>query len=199
MTRFAFSATITVLCALSAAACISAPPTADNTRARPTGTARSVRELERLHQPGAKHRALQGFVGEWDVALEGPVEAGGPLLPAGSGTATVGWTLEGRFLEMRGSFEFGGKRLESVGYVGYDTTLDLYQGIWLDDLNTGMTLMNGDGDPRGAGLVLEPTRRGIAARKRMRILEGGSLQIDVLGIDARGGEVIARRATYSRR
>ncbi len=185
---------------LLALACVSPPPTsATGITGGPVGAPRSIEELERLHQPGPKHRALDAFVGEWDISLEGPEQSGGPLVPAGSGSATIGWTLDGRFLEMRANFDFAGKQLETLGFVGYDNSIDLYQGIWFADANTGMTLMNGKGDPRRAGIVLQPMRRGISARKRMRILDDATLQIDVVGTDARGGEVVVRRATYRRR
>lgn len=191
-----------------ALACVSPPPTATtapSTSVSPAGqgtpeTPQDMAELERLHQPGPNHEALQGFVGEWEITVEGPTRTGGPLEKVGEGSGTIAWVLKGRFLEWRATLALDEQSIEVIGYVGYDQVARQYQGLWIDDINTGMTPMHGDGDPRrAAGIVLDPIERRVAARKRMRIVDRDTLAIEIIGVDATGEEVVARRSTYRRR
>lgn len=95
-----------------------------------------------LSKPGTSHSLLAPFVGEWNVRL---TFWSGPQSKASvsTGTSTISWILGKRFVQERFQGEAGGEAFDGMGLMGYDNGSRAFKTIWLDSLNTAMTMASG--------------------------------------------------------
>jgi hypothetical protein len=95
-----------------------------------------------LSKPGTSHSLLAPFVGEWNVRL---TFWSGPQSKASvsNGTSTISWILGKRFVQERFQGKAGGEAFDGMGLMGYDNGSRSFKTIWLDSLNTAMTMASG--------------------------------------------------------
>ena len=87
--------------------------------------------------PGEHHKVLQYFIGEWDYTVSWKMSA--KEKPEKSTGVTVGkWLLDGRFLKLHANGTSQNKPFEGYGLIGYDNAAKKYNGIWIDNMGTGM-------------------------------------------------------------
>lgn len=100
-----------------------------------------MKAYEQLGKPDEHHKALEVFVGTWDVEFK--------TLMAGmedfnsTGTATFESIMGGRFLRQDFKGDMMGSKFHGVGLTGYHKTLQRYEGVWFDDSNTAMAYFTG--------------------------------------------------------
>ncbi|MFG0330180.1 MAG: DUF1579 domain-containing protein [Phycisphaerales bacterium] len=109
--------------------------------------------------PGEGHEKLDYFVGEWNTTMR--IYMGGPGSPPveSTGTSSIEWILDGRFLRehmkseiMMPDPETGAMApmsYEGIGTQGYDNYKNLYVSSWVDSMNTHLLTMRGAADPSG--------------------------------------------------
>jgi hypothetical protein len=85
--------------------------------------------------PGDPHKALDSFVGTWDVEFS-MWHAPGAEPVRLKGTSESRWILGGRWVEQRFRSEFMGEPFEGLGHVGYDNVKKKYVGSWMDTMST---------------------------------------------------------------
>jgi hypothetical protein len=102
-------------------------------------------EMMRLGQPGPEHAVLKGWEGSWTGSGTYTPARGAPPTPFTS-TLTSKMTLGGRFLESRGIDDFGGMKMESVAYLGYDNSKKKYVNVMLYDMSTAIGTSEGPYD-----------------------------------------------------
>jgi hypothetical protein len=97
--------------------------------------------------PGEPHRRLDAFVGTWDTRTTAWLDPAAPPMES-SGRVVKRWTLDGRFLleEMEAADPMG-RPYTGIGYVGYNNGTELYEGVWLSSVQTGMITYEGVFDP----------------------------------------------------
>jgi hypothetical protein len=92
--------------------------------------------------PGAAHKVLDIWAGSWETASKMWMAPGAP--PQESvGTATAAWILEGRFIEMTFKTTMMGMPFEGRAISGYNNMRKTYQGFWVDNMGTAMTISTG--------------------------------------------------------
>lgn len=79
-----------------------------------------LRALAEAGKPGAEHKKLQPFVGDWNVTLKLWTDPSQPPAEL-KGTAERKWILGGRFVQETFNGEFDGKPFEGMGVLGYDS------------------------------------------------------------------------------
>jgi len=103
--------------------------------------------------PGAGHKVLESLVGEWDVQsrswMAGP---DGPVTES-KGTATVKWTLGGRYLQESFSGEMMQRPFQGEGVTAYDNFKKKYVSTWMDTMSTGIFISEGTADEAGKVLT----------------------------------------------
>ena len=87
--------------------------------------------------PGENHKVLDYFVGEWDYSLNWQMSPKDKPSKA-SGTTVGKWLLDGRFLKLHAKGTSNEKPFEGYGVIGYDNVAKKYNGIWIDNMSTGM-------------------------------------------------------------
>jgi len=154
-----------------------------------------------LHQPDDHHLRLDGFVGQWLVLVHScPSDGSEPVLIA-RGHATIDWMLGRRYLEWKIQLDVGETTNVVSGHMGYDVVADEYQALWISDITTGMSIVYGNGNPQGRGLVMVGTgtrggRTVVVARSVLRFVGRDSFVIERYGAQS---EVVIQRSTYVRR
>ena len=103
--------------------------------------------------PGAPHKALEHFVGKWDLSTKMWMEGPGKPPTETKGTSEVKWILGGRYTleEMKG--QIMGMPHNGMGITGYDNFKKQYVGFWIDNTSTAMYSTLGDFDPSGKVLT----------------------------------------------
>jgi hypothetical protein len=94
------------------------------------------------------HRRLEPFAGTFSARTKWWREPGAP--PAEStGTMTNTWRLGGRFLEQHYLSQMMGAPFEGMGLWGYNTITQRYEGVWMDNMGTGISFETGSCDKSG--------------------------------------------------
>lgn len=122
----------------------------------PPDAAAMMEAYAQATQPGAHHKKLEPFVGEWRTTTRAWVAPGAePMVTEGK--ARKSWDLDGRFIreELAGESVVGPYR--GVGYLGFDNASKQYQGVWLSSMSTGMITYSGTMSDDGKTLTAHGT------------------------------------------
>ena len=98
--------------------------------------------------PGEAHKVLANFAGKWDTSSKMWMAPGTEPMQT-KGTAEGKLILGGRFLETTHSGSMMGMPWEAKALTGYDNFRKHYQSLWIDNMGTTMTLLNGKADADG--------------------------------------------------
>jgi Protein of unknown function (DUF1579) len=79
-----------------------------------------LKAMAEAGRPGAEHKKLEPFVGDWNVTLKMWTDPSQPPAEL-KGTAERKWILGGRFVQETFKGEFDGKPFEGMGVLGYDS------------------------------------------------------------------------------
>lgn len=111
----------------------------------------AAKQMEQAIAPGAAHKALESFIGEWKAEVKAWMAPGQP--PAESkGTAKVTWIMDGRYVQEDFSGDFMGQPFRGMSLTGYDNVRGKYRSVWVDNMST--TMVTSEGDLDAAGKVL---------------------------------------------
>lgn len=107
-----------------------------------------------LMQPGPMHNYLATSIGEWETNAK--FWMGGPAAPPteSTGTSTIRWKIEGRFIEEEYRSQMMGMPMLGFGTFGYDNFKKQFVGTWIDSMGTGISAMRGSISPDGKVLTM---------------------------------------------
>jgi len=114
-----------------------------------------MKKAQRYTQPGESHLLLKRFVGNWDV--ETRITMGGTKTDPETGTGTISWLIEGRWLKLETSGTMMGMPLQTFGLLGYDNFKMSYVAVQVSSMDTAMFTTEGDLDPGGDALLMYGT------------------------------------------
>lgn len=92
--------------------------------------------------PGEEHAELAKRVGAWNVDLK-YWWAPGAEAQVMTGQSHFQMIMDGRYLFQEFVSEYQGETFEGGGLVGYDRLQEKYQGIWIDNMSTGIAISEG--------------------------------------------------------
>jgi hypothetical protein len=95
--------------------------------------------------PGAKHKALEPFVGEWTAEIKAWMAPGQPPTES-KGTAKATWIMDGRYVQEEFSGDFMGQPFRGLSLTGYDNVRGKYRSVWVDNMSTTIVTSEGDFD-----------------------------------------------------
>ncbi len=104
-------------------------------------------KMQEYSTPGPEHAVLKAFEGEWAVTLRSWMKPGDKP-QSSTGTSTIQWALDGRFLKQKFKSDWMGHPFEGIGFVGYDKLKKEYTSVWLDNMATGMYQSSGQYDAK---------------------------------------------------
>lgn len=94
-------------------------------------------EAMKFGTPGENHKVLDILVGNWTHAARSWM-APDAKPEESKGTSTNKWILGGRFLQSDVKGNMMGMPFEGLGMMGYDNMKGVYQGLWMDNMMTGI-------------------------------------------------------------
>ncbi|HTO94602.1 MAG TPA: DUF1579 domain-containing protein [Bacteroidota bacterium] len=150
--------TLMFVCAVALASMVAVTPSTAQSKKAAKKKMPSQEEMMKAWQeamtPGPNHKALEMFVGSWDV--EAKIWMGGPKgEPAVSkGSAEYKMVLGGRYLEQDYTGEMMGQPFQGTGITGYDNFRKKFVGFWIDNFSTAMSTMEGTADHEAKTLTM---------------------------------------------
>ncbi len=104
--------------------------------------------MEMMMEWGAtteEHKLLKNMAGEWDCTTS--FSMGGPEPEESTGSSESRMVLGGRFVTTHFNMpDFMGMEFEGMGAAGYDKAKGKFVNVWMDNMNTGFTIMEGTYD-----------------------------------------------------
>ncbi len=95
--------------------------------------------------PGAEHAVLKALEGNWTTSTRSWMKPGEKAI-ASSGSSSMGWVVDGRFLKQEFKGDWMGQPFAGLGYLGYDKVKKEYVSVWMDSMSTGMFQGSGQYD-----------------------------------------------------
>lgn len=111
----------------------------------------AAKQMEQAMAPGAAHKRLDPFVGEWNAEVKAWMAPDQPPV-ASKGTAKATWILDGRYVQEEFNGDFMGQPFRGMSLTGHDNVRGKYRTVWVDNMST--TIVTGEGDLDAAGKVL---------------------------------------------
>jgi hypothetical protein len=111
-------------------------------------------EIMKYAMPDDHHKALEPFVGNWEVTAKNWMESGAAPNES-KGTSESKWLLDGRYLQEVFASDMMGMPYNGFGLTGYDLIKKEYVSIWMDDMSTAPMFMHGQMDVGGKVMTTE--------------------------------------------
>lgn len=108
-------------------------------------TAKIMSEWMAYATPGEMHKALAKDAGTWTAEMTMWMTPDAPPQKS-TGTSTNKMIMGGRYQQSSFKGDFGGMPFEGQGTVGYDNAKKAYVSTWLDNMGTGIMVMEGTYD-----------------------------------------------------
>ncbi len=152
--------------------------------------------------PGANHKRLDAFVGEWSVESVTQMAPDAPKETT-TGHSSMKWVLDGRFLLQEYSGTMMGMPFHGLGTWGYDNIKKEYVGTWMDSSST--SIMNNTGSYDEAtkawtmkGTFQEPSGQVIQTREVIKFTDANKHTFDFYMTGPDGKEFKSMTLTYTR-
>jgi len=118
------------------------PPGADSMEAM-------MAKWKELATPGAGHKSLEVFVGDWEVDCKAWMAGPDSEPTLSKGKSTVKWILDGRYLQQEFAGDMMGVPFQGMGITGYDNFRKRYFATWMDSMSTGFFYSEGSSPDSG--------------------------------------------------
>ncbi|NSL86142.1 DUF1579 domain-containing protein [Chitinophaga sp. Mgbs1] len=120
--------------------------------------------------PGPEHQLLGKGAGNWSTDLSFWPSPGSPAQHA-AGNCTTKMILGDRYQESRFSGDMMGMPFEGIGTTAFDNARKLYISTWIDNMGTGLSVMEGKWDPAAKALILHGKMVDPATHQEMKVRE----------------------------
>jgi hypothetical protein len=152
--------------------------------------------------PGDVHKMLAKYDGEWKTEMTmwmDPTSA--PTKSTGKVTNKM--ILGGRYQETRYSGDFMNMPMEGIGMTGYDNAKKVFITTWVDNMGTGMMLMEGTWDDSKktinfSGKTVDPaTGKDIMVKEVIKFIDDKTQQMEMYMVQD-GTEFKTMQIIYTR-
>lgn len=153
-------------------------------------------------EPGEEHALLATLVGEWAATAQFSMPGGEEMQSEGKSSNQM--VMGGRFLLQNFTGEMMGQPFKGISYTGYDNLAEKYQGVWMDEMATGIWISEGEADENGkiltfTGEAMDPLTRQPMPFKHVLTIDGQNKHFFDLYQPGPDGEMMKMgRITYER-
>ncbi|MGC4034880.1 MAG: DUF1579 domain-containing protein [Chitinophagaceae bacterium] len=95
--------------------------------------------------PGDVHKMLAKSDGDWDATMKMWMGPGAPATET-TGSCTNSMLLGGRYQQSKFAATMNGMAFEGVSTLAYDNALKKFISTWIDNMGTGITILEGKWD-----------------------------------------------------
>jgi len=118
--------------------------------------------------PGEVHKMLAKSDGEWTADMSMWMAPGAPATKA-TASCTNKMILGGRYQESKFTGELMGTAFEGISVLGYDNAKKSFTNTWIDNMGTGITVLEGNWDNASKSLTTKGKRVDPATGKELSI------------------------------
>lgn len=140
---------------LLAALCTLPPglaPAADKAPAKIPSREEMMAIMAKVGAPTEPHKRLAALAGDFKVVMSCKMPGEAPMSMQGTNTNQM--ILGDRWLQSTFAGKVMDKDFKGIGLLGYDNAAKRYVGMWVDDMSTTMTYMEGTADPDAKVITL---------------------------------------------
>lgn len=155
----------------------------------------ALAKIEAAGTPGAAHKSLDNFAGDWKAEVQCWMKPDGPPTVS-KARAKARWIMNGRFIEEEFVGEVGGKPFNGRFLIGFDNTKQMFNSVWVDDMHTSMCFAEGKGDVGYHVFTLEGTtdcpvsgRKDISMKQIFRIISHDRHVLEMFNDDVKSMEI----------
>ncbi len=109
-------------------------------------TEEQMKAWQEYMEPGAMHKMMASWDGEWDEEITHWMEPGAEGTQS-KATCVTKSLMGGRYSESRHTGNFFGMPFEGIGVLAYDNAKKVFVSTWVDNMGTGVMIMEGKWDP----------------------------------------------------
>lgn len=160
-----------------------------------------IRKTEAAGRPGHGHKALEHFIGDWRAEVKCWMEPGeAPNISQATAKGT--WTLNGLFLQEDFRGEMMGKAFTGRTLMGYDNVTQMFNSVWVSDMQSSMFVSQGKGKEGNKVISLEgrtscPVRGDMSMKVVLRVLSPDKHTFEMFDV-SQGQNVKTMEITYLR-
>jgi hypothetical protein len=126
-----------------------------------TKTDAKIKAWQAYMTPAENHKALSNDVGTWKTEITSYMEPNTPPVKS-VGTADISMILGDRYQQSIYKGDMMGMPFEGISILGYDNSKKVFVNSWIDNMGTGMMVMEGKWDATGkiitfTGTCVDPT------------------------------------------
>jgi hypothetical protein len=161
--RSSICLTTTLLALAVSAPCFAQDGAAPKTEAKPAqgDDAQMMAAMMELAKPGENHKILEATTGSWTYKVKWWMRPDAPPVES-AGTTTTRSVMDGRYFisEHTGKMSMPGPdgkimdaNFQGMATEGYDNTTKKFVASWIDNMGTGIMMMEGTYDPATKALT----------------------------------------------
>lgn len=133
--------------------------------------------------PGAMHQFLSNEVGEWKTEIKMWLDPAAPPTTS-EGTATGEALLGGRYFQMKHKSSFNGMPFEGIQTDGFDNAKKTFFSTWIDNMGTGVLVMEGKYDEAAktltyTGTMADMLGKDIKIREIIKIIDQNNFYMEM--------------------
>ncbi len=102
--------------------------------------------------PSENHKMLAKDVGKWKTEMSSYMDPNAPAIKS-VGTAETSMILGGRYQQTVYKGNMMGMQFEGISVLGYDNTKKVFVTSWIDNMGTGMMVLEGKWDQPGKSVT----------------------------------------------
>jgi hypothetical protein len=146
------------------------PAAATETPAPPMDSAAKMKAWMEYMTPGDAHKVLAAGAGSWKTETTMWMEPGAPA-QSSTGKASNEMILGGRYQRTVHKSQMMGESFEGEGLTAYDNAKKLFVSSWVDNMGTGVMVLEGPWDESTKSMTLKGTCTDPTTGKDMAIRE----------------------------
>ncbi len=162
-----------------------------------------MQNMEMAAKVSDQHKSLDYLLGSWTTTTKMWHEKNATP-EVSTGTTRFESALGGRFVQETFDGTAMGKPFQGVGYIGYDNMKKKYISLWMDNMSTGVSMLEGESSDQGktiktAGDVMCPmTGKPQQMRSIMTKVSNNEVHYEHYMKDPKGAEFKALEVVYKR-
>jgi hypothetical protein len=154
--------------------------------------------------PGEIHKEMAKWDGEWNEDLTMWMAPGAPAQKS-TATCVNKMILGGRYQSSMHTGSFNGMPFEGMSTVAYDNVKKTFVTTWIDNMGTGMMVMEGKWDEKTKtlntkGKQTDPmTGKDMAVRETFQIIDDNTQKMEMFMTPAGGKEYKSMEVVFTRK
>lgn len=172
-----------------------------------TVTAQSEAEMKAWMDymtPGDVHKMLSKWDGDWNEDITMWMAPGAPA-QKNKASCTNKMILGGRYQSSTHTGSFNGMPFEGISTLGYDNAKKTFFSTWIDNMGTGIMVMEGNWDDKtktmnAKGRQTDPaTGKEMQVRETFQIIDDNTHKMEMFMTPAGGKEFKSMEITFTRK